>query len=111
PRRHRHDARALCGRCTRRQASERRLRAGPSLPVYRGSLVLAVFRSKRMLALFALGYSGGLPLYLTGQTLQSWLTDAKVDVARISAFAAVGLAYTFKFVWAPLLDRFSLPFG
>lgn len=64
-----------------------------------------------MFALFALGYSGGVPLYLTWQTLQSWMTDAKVDIGTIAVFAAVGLPYTFKFAWAPLLDRFRLPFG
>ena len=61
--------------------------------------------------LFALGYSGGVPLYLTWQTLQSWMTDAKVDIGTISVFASVGLPYTLKFAWAPLLDRFRLPFG
>jgi len=71
--------------------------------------MLAVFRSKRMFVLFALGYAGGLPLYLTGQTLQSWMTDAHVDLKEIAAFNAVGLAYTLKFLWAPLLDRFRLP--
>ncbi len=63
-----------------------------------------------MLVLFLFGFSSGLPLYLTGQTLQAWLTSASVSVADIAAMSAVGLAYTFKFAWAPLLDRYSLPF-
>ncbi len=72
--------------------------------------VLAIFRSRRMLVLFLFGFSSGLPLYLTGQTLQAWLTSANVSLADIAAMSLVGLAYTFKFTWAPLLDRYSLPF-
>jgi len=60
--------------------------------------------------LFLFGFSSGLPLYLTGQTLQAWMTSAGVALDKIAAFSLVGLAYTFKFAWAPLLDRFSLPF-
>lgn len=63
-----------------------------------------------MLALFLLGFSSGLPLLLTGQTLQAWMADAHVDLGRIADLSAVGLAYTFKFAWAPLLDRYRLPF-
>jgi len=74
-----------------------------------GSHVYDVFRSRRMAVLFALGFSSGLPLFLTGQTLQAWMTTAGVDIEKIAAFASVGLAYTFKFAWAPLLDRWSPP--
>lgn len=70
---------------------------------------LAVFRSRRMAVLFVLGLSSGLPLLLTGQLLRAWLTSAAVSVEQIAAFSLVGLAYTFKFAWAPLLDRFRLP--
>lgn len=69
-----------------------------------------VFRSRKMLVLFMLGFSGGLPLLLTGQTLQAWMTDAGVSLGRIADVSAVGLAYTLKVAWAPLLDRFRLPF-
>jgi PAT family beta-lactamase induction signal transducer AmpG len=68
-----------------------------------------VFRSRRMAVLFALGFSSGLPLYLTGQTLQAWFSTAHLDLDSIGALTAVGLAYTFKFAWAPLLDRWRLP--
>ena len=70
---------------------------------------LAIFRSRRMVVLFALGFASGLPLYLTGQTLQAWLGSAGVPLPEIAAMSSVGLAYTFKFAWAPLLDRFRLP--
>jgi PAT family beta-lactamase induction signal transducer AmpG len=72
--------------------------------------LLAVFRSKRMAVLFLLGFSGGLPLLLTGQTLQAWMTAIGLDLGGIADLSAIGLAYTFKFAWAPLLDRYRLPF-
>lgn len=69
-----------------------------------------VFRTKRMAVLFLLGFSGGLPLLLTGQTLQAWMTAIGLDLGSIADLSAIGLAYTFKFAWAPLLDRYRLPF-
>ncbi len=74
------------------------------------SKYLSVFADKRMLIVLILGFSSGLPLALTGATLQAWLTDAKMDIATIGLFALVGLPYTMKFVWAPFLDRYALPF-
>jgi MFS transporter, PAT family, beta-lactamase induction signal transducer AmpG len=71
--------------------------------------LFAVFRQRRMAVIFLLGFASGLPLMLTGQVLQAWLTAAHVSLDRIAAMSAVGLAYTFKFAWAPLLDRFRLP--
>ncbi len=71
---------------------------------------LDVFRSRRIAVITALGFSSGLPLLLTGQTLAAWMTVAKVDLKTIGFFASVGLPYTFKWAWAPLLDRYRLPF-
>jgi len=71
--------------------------------------VFDIFRSRKMLVLFLLGFASGLPLLLTGQTLQAWMTDAGVDLGRIADLSAVGLAYTIKFAWAPILDRYELP--
>jgi PAT family beta-lactamase induction signal transducer AmpG len=71
---------------------------------------LDVFRSKRMAVLFLLGFASGLPLLLTGTTLQAWMSSLGVDLGRIADLSMVGLAYTLKFAWAPLLDRFHLPF-
>src|SRR5690606_7324531 len=62
-----------------------------------GTGLFDVFRSRKMLVLFLLGFSGGLPLLLTGQTLQAWMTDAGVPLGRIADLSAVGLAYTLKF--------------
>ena len=66
-------------------------------------------RLYRLLVVTLLGFASGLPLALTGQAMQAWLTTAGVDVATIGFLALVGLPYTFKFLWAPLLDRFELP--
>lgn len=62
-----------------------------------------------MAMLAVLGFASGLPLYLTSQTLQAWLTAADIDHDRIADLSLVGLAYTLKFAWAPLLDRYMLP--
>lgn len=67
-------------------------------------------RYHRLFAILFLGFASGLPLALTGQSLQAWLTLEKIDMATIGFFSLVGLPYTFKFLWAPLMDRFELPF-
>ena len=71
--------------------------------------LLSVFRSRRMAVLFVFGFASGLPLFLTGQTLQAWLTAEHASLDVIGAVNSFGLAYTLKFLWAPLLDRFTLP--
>ena len=65
--------------------------------------------SGRMLVALLMGFSSGLPLLLTGSVLQAWMTKEGVDLGTIGLFALVGLPYTLKFLWAPLVDRFSLP--
>ena len=65
--------------------------------------------STRMLAMLLIGYSSGLPLLLIGSTLQAWMTDEGVDLTSIGLVSLLGLPYVFKFLWAPLLDRFKLP--
>ena len=60
-----------------------------------------------MLLAFVMGFSGGLPLLLTGSLLQAWMVDVDVDLGTIGLFALVGLPYTLKFVWAPLMDRYT----
>ncbi|PYO49924.1 MAG: AmpG family muropeptide MFS transporter [Gemmatimonadetes bacterium] len=63
-----------------------------------------------MATLLVLGFSSGLPFYLTSKTLQAWMTTAKVDLATIGFFSLVTLPYSLKFVWAPLMDRYTPPF-
>lgn len=70
---------------------------------------LEVYSSRRVLSLFGLGFSSGLPLLLTGSTLQAWMTTQNVDLRVIGIFALVGFPYTLKFLWAPLMDRFAIP--
>lgn len=72
--------------------------------------LLKVFQSRKMSALIFLGFSSGLPLYLTSQTLQAWMTKENIDLAAIGLFSLVGIPYSLKFLWAPILDRFVPPF-
>lgn len=70
---------------------------------------LQVFRSRRVGVMPLAGFSSGLPLALTGGTLQAWMTVSGVDLRTIGIFALVGIPYTVKFLWAPLMDRFVPP--
>lgn len=67
------------------------------------------FINRRISTMLFLGFSSGLPLALTSGTLQAWLTVAGIDIRTIGIFALVGLPYTFKFLWSPLMDRFVPP--
>ena len=64
---------------------------------------------RRLAVVLVLGFASGLPLALTGQAMQAWLSMEGLDVATIGFLSLVGLPYTFKFLWAPLMDRFDLP--
>jgi PAT family beta-lactamase induction signal transducer AmpG len=71
--------------------------------------VFKVIFSRRMLVALIMGFSAGLPLLLTISLLQARMTKEGVDLALIGLMALVGLPYTLKFVWAPVLDRFTIP--
>lgn len=60
--------------------------------------------SFRHFCILFLGFSSGLPLALTGSTLQAWLSVEQVDIKTIGLYSIVGFPYTYKFVWSPLLD-------
>ncbi len=79
------------------------------MPVATRNPYLAVFASRRIAAMLLLGFASGLPLALSTGSLQAWLTVEQVDIKTIGFFALAGLPYTFKFIWAPLLDRFEPP--
>jgi PAT family beta-lactamase induction signal transducer AmpG len=64
---------------------------------------------RALAALLLLGFSAGLPLPLTGFTLRQWFAEAGVPLGEIGLTALIGLAYTFKFVWAPVLDHARPP--
>lgn len=78
-------------------------------PATRSSPV-RIFGQPKMAVLLLLGFSSGLPFYLTSKTLQAWMTTAKVDLATIGFFSLVTLPYSLKFVWAPIMDRYIPPF-
>lgn len=76
-----------------------------------GRLYMArVVFSRRMLVALLMGFACGLPLLLTVSLLQAWMKEAGVDLSVIGLMALVGLPYTLKFLWAPFVDRFTLPF-
>ena len=85
----------------------------PLRPVATGPAALSrghlLLRSWRFAVVLVLGFASGLPLALTGQAMQAWLSLEGIDVATIGFLSLVGLPYTFKFLWAPLMDRFDLP--
>lgn len=64
--------------------------------------------NKRMLACVVLGFSSGLPLYLLLQLLPAWLRTEGINLKTIAAFAFIQLPYTWKFIWAPLMDLYNL---
>lgn len=79
-------------------------------PTRRGWLAAAaIYLQPRSLRFFFLGFSAGLPLLLVLGTLSFWLRDAGIDRSTIGFLSWVGLAYGFKWAWAPLVDRLPLP--
>ncbi len=67
----------------------------------------AALFNRRVATVAVLGFSSGLPLALSAGTLQAWLTVQGLEVSQIGVFSLVGLPYVFKFLWAPLLDRYQ----
>lgn len=70
---------------------------------------LRVYAERPVLVVLALGFASGLPLALTGATLSFWMAEAGVDIKVIGFFAWVGIAYGWKFLWSPAIDRLPLP--
>ena len=68
-----------------------------------------IYVDRRVVAIFFLGFSSGLPLLLVFSTLSLWLTDEGISKTVIGIFALVRTPYTFKFLWAPLIDRLPFP--
>lgn len=67
------------------------------------------YLQEKLLVIFFLGFSAGLPFPLVYATLTAWLSDAGLQKSTISTFAWIGFAYALKFLWSPLVDRLSLP--
>ena len=73
--------------------------------------LLRVLATPRMLIVTLLGFASGLPLMLSGSVLIFWVRKSGIDLATIAYFAGIRLPYSLKFLWAPLLDRFTPPLG
>ncbi len=70
---------------------------------------VAVYLQPRVLVVVLLGFSSGLPLALSGETLRVWMADRGVDIATIGLLTLAGLPYTIKFLWAPIVDALNVP--
>lgn len=70
---------------------------------------IAVYLQPRVLIVMLLGFSSGLPLALSGSTLQIWMKESGIDLRAIGLFVLVGTPYTLKFLWAPLVDALHIP--
>src|SRR5580700_4944084 len=71
--------------------------------------ILMVYLQRRVLVVMLLGFSGGLPFSLAGQTLQAWMTESGVDIKTIGLFAVVGTPYWAKVFWSPAVDAIDIP--
>ena len=69
------------------------------------------FLDLKSIRMLFLGFSSGLPILLVFSTLSVWLVKAGINRATITMFSWAGLAYSFKFIWSPLIDNLRLPFG
>lgn len=78
--------------------------------VERGSSIKDALLNKRILICAFTGFTSGLPLYLIFQLVPAWLRIEGVGLKEIGFFALVQFPYTWKFLWSPLMDRFTLPF-
>src|SRR6202048_689852 len=71
--------------------------------------VIASLRQPKVAVMLMLGFSSGLPFFLTGNTLGYWMRDEGTTLGAIGFLSWVGLAYSLKFLWAPLIDRLEAP--
>ena len=93
-----------------RKTSVRALRA--LRHTWRSSLQFRVVTTTMLLGLLVimlLGFSSGLPLALSGETLRVWMADSGVDLGTIGLLSLAGLPYTLKFIWAPVVDAWQVP--
>lgn len=71
--------------------------------------MLKAYLTPKMLGMMSLGFASGLPYMLIYSELAYWMKDVGVDLSTIGFFAWIGLAYTLKVFWSPLVDRLSIP--
>jgi PAT family beta-lactamase induction signal transducer AmpG len=72
--------------------------------------VRQLFSDRHIGAMLVLGFSSGIPFLLVYVTQSAWLSEAKVPISILGLMSELSLAYKFKFVWAPFLDRYDAPF-
>ena len=70
---------------------------------------LSIYRQPRVLAMLFLGFSAGLPFYLVYSTLSAWLRQVGIQRSTIGMLAWVGILFSLKFLWAPIIDRVPPP--
>ncbi len=78
--------------------------------MYRKQKVLQAYLHPRVITMLFLGFAAGLPLLLIFSTLSLWLREADVARSTVTYFSWAALGYSFKFLWAPVIDRLPLPF-
>lgn len=88
----------------------RRLFSGIVMPMTNNTNIRAALFNKRMLICIFTGFTSGLPLYILISLLPAWLRSEGVDLKSIGLFALIQLPFTWKFMWAPLFDRY-IPLG
>jgi PAT family beta-lactamase induction signal transducer AmpG len=71
--------------------------------------VLLNLRQPKVLVMLLLGFSSGIPIYLVGNTLGFWMRENGIELSTIGFLSWVGLAYSLKFLWAPLVDKLDAP--
>ncbi|MGV6826232.1 MAG: AmpG family muropeptide MFS transporter [bacterium] len=81
----------------------------PGIPSWSWREVIADFRQPQVVTMLFLGFSAGIPLLLIFSSLSAWLVEADVERRAVTFFSWAALGYSFKFVWAPLVDRLPLP--
>lgn len=81
--------------------------AKPTRPGWRQ--VLTNLRQPKVLVMLLLGFSSGIPIYLVGNTLGFWMRENGIELSTIGFLSWVGLAYSLKFLWAPLIDKLDAP--
>ena len=82
--------------------------AQPTLLISRNRIRVDVPMRTRLLIIFILGFSSGLPLALLTSTLQAWFADSGLSVLTIGSLSLVGIPYVYRMLWAPFLDRYTL---
>ena len=71
---------------------------------------IKLYVNKKQLLIFVMGISSGIPLYLILSTLFIWLTREEIDISTIGLFALTQIPWSLKFLWAPFIDNYKIPF-